>query len=137
RLRGADESLVDALLAADAARRAAVSAADALRAEQKTVSREVSQASPEHRHAVLERAKSLADEVKAAEAELAHADAAVRAAHLAIPNVVEDGAPAGGEDDYVVLDVVGTPPAVDAAKDHVEIGASLRAIDTDRGAKVS
>ena len=137
RVRGADESLVDALLSADAARRAAVSSADTLRAEQKAASREVSQATPEERPAVLARAKSLADGVKAAEADLAIADAAVRAAHLAIPNVVEDGAPAGGEDDFVVLDTIGTPPAIESPRDHVEIGAALRAIDTDRGAKVS
>ena len=41
RARGADESLVDALLAADAERRAAVKAADDLRGEQKAASQAV------------------------------------------------------------------------------------------------
>ena len=44
RLRGANESLVDALLAADDARRAAVSRADDLRGEQKALSKQVGQA---------------------------------------------------------------------------------------------
>ena len=137
RVRGEDESLVDALLAADDARRAAVSRADTLRGEQKTISRSVAQASPEHRPAVLARARHLADEVKAAEADQAEADAALRTAHLAVPNVVEDGVPPGGEDDFVLLETVGTPPAIENPKDHTEIGTALKAIDTERGAKVS
>ena len=137
RLRGADETLVDVLLAADEARRAAVSTADTLRGEQKTVSRSVSQASPDERPAVLARAKELAEQVKAAEVAQAAADAALREAHLAVANVVEDGVPPGGEDDFVTLELVGTPPTVDAPQEHTEIGASLRAIDTERGAKVS
>jgi seryl-tRNA synthetase len=137
RLRGADEGLVDALLAADDERRAAVARADSLRAEQKAIGREVSKASAEERPAVLARAKALAEEVKAAEADQAGADAALRSAHLALPNVVEDGVPAGGEDDFVTLDTVGTPPSVQDPRDHVELGAALHAIDTERGAKVS
>jgi seryl-tRNA synthetase len=137
RLRGADEGLVDALLAADDARRAAVARADSLRAEQKALSREVGKASPDERPAVLAKAKALADEVKAAEADQSDADAALRAAHMALPNIVEDGVPPGGEDDFVTLEVVGVPPQLEAPRDHVEIGASLKAIDTERGAKVS
>ena len=137
RLRGADESLVDALLAADDARRAAVSRADALRAEQKLVSRDVARATPDDRPHLLHKAKALAEEVKAAEGDQAAADAALRAAHLAVPNLVEDGVPAGGENDFVTLQTVGAVPAVDSPRDHTEIGAALRAIDTERGAKVS
>jgi seryl-tRNA synthetase len=137
RLRGADESLVDHLLAADDARRASVARADNLRAEQKTLGRSVATASSDERPALLARGKHLADEVKSAQADEAEADAALRAAQLALPNVVENGVPPGGEDDFVVLETVGTPPHIDAPKDHTEIGAALRAIDTERGAKVS
>ncbi|HEU5007553.1 MAG TPA: serine--tRNA ligase [Jatrophihabitantaceae bacterium] len=137
RARGADPSLVDALLAADDARRAAVSRADTLRAEQKTVSKSVASASPEERPAVLARAKELSAQVKDAEADQAAADAALREAQLAIANIVEDGVPPGGEDDFVTLATVGTVPTVDAPRDHTEIGEALRAIDTARGAKVS
>jgi seryl-tRNA synthetase len=137
RTRGADESLVDALLAADDARRAAVARADSLRAEQKTLGRQVAKASPEERPQLLHRAKQLADEVKAAEAEQAQADDTLREAQYAVPNIVEDGVPPGGEDDFVLLETVGEPPKVDQPRDHVEIGHALRAIDTDRGAKVS
>jgi seryl-tRNA synthetase len=137
RVRGADEGLVDVLLAADDARRAAVARADGLRAEQKALGRSVSAAAPEHRAALLLRAKHLADEVKAAEAEQSAADSVLRAAHLAVPNVVEDGVPPGGEADFLTLETVGTVPSVERPRDHTEIGAALRAIDTERGAKVS
>ena len=45
--RGEDPALVDALLTADSARRAAISIADSLRAEQKTASKTVGAASAE------------------------------------------------------------------------------------------
>jgi seryl-tRNA synthetase len=137
RMRGDDESLVDALLAADVARRAAVTRADALRAEQKTLSRSVSTASPEQRPQVLERAQALAAEVKQAEAAQDEAARALRSAHLAIANLVADGVPPGGEADFVTLDTVGRIPSVPDPREHIEIGAALHAIDTDRGAKVS
>jgi seryl-tRNA synthetase len=137
RTRGADEALVDALLAADDARRAAVARADGLRAEQKTLGREVAKASGHMRDTLVGRAKQLAADVKAAEAEQSAADHALREAHLAVPNIVESGVPIGGEDDFVLLDTVGTPPDVADPRDHVEIGAALGAIDTERGAKVS
>ena len=135
--RGADPALVDALLAADVARRAAISAADTLRAEQKAASKSVGSASPQDRPALLDRAKRLAAEVKDIEARQSEAEAAFAAAHLAIQNVVIDGVPAGGEDDYVVLDVVGEPRAVADPRDHLELGEALGLVDMERGAKVS
>jgi seryl-tRNA synthetase len=138
RARGHDESLVDALLAADATRREVVTRADQLRAEQKAASQAVKKATPEERPAVLERAKALAAEVKEAEEAQREADAALREAHLKIPNVVADGVPPGGEDDAVTLRTVGAVPAYDfKVRDHIEIGEALGAIDVERGAKVS
>ncbi|MBB2770315.1 MULTISPECIES: serine--tRNA ligase [Mycolicibacterium] len=137
RSRGEDPALVDALLDADAARRAAVSAADNLRAEQKAASKKVGKASPEERPALLTQAKELAEQVKAAEAAQADADRTFTAAHMAISNVVIEGVPAGGEDCFAVLDVVGEPRAIDDPKDHLELGEALGLIDMERGAKVA
>ena len=111
--RGEDPALVDVLLTADTDRRAAISAADTLRAEQKAASKSVGSASAGERPALLARAKELAEQVKAAESAQAEAEAAFTAAHMAISNVILDPVPAGGEDDYAVLDVVGEPPAID------------------------
>src|SRR3954465_2764621 len=137
RARGEDPGLVDALRRADTDRRAAVSAADNLRAEQKAVSKKVGAASKEERLAVLAQAKELAEKVKAAEAEQSSAEKAFSAAHMAISNVVIDGVPAGGEDDFVVLDTVGEPPSIADPKDPLELGEALGIIDMERGAKVS
>ncbi|UXA17876.1 serine--tRNA ligase [Mycobacterium sp. SMC-4] len=137
RSRGEDPGLVDALAEADAARRSAISAADNLRAEQKTASKLIGKASPQDRPALLAAAKELADRVKAAEAAQLDAEQAFSAAHLAISNVIIDGVPAGGEDDFTVLDTVGAPPVLDDPKDHVELGESLGLFDMERGAKVS
>ena len=135
--RGEDPALVDTLLAADTARRTAISTADSLRADQKVASKKVGAASPDERPALLQQAKELAEQVKAAEAAQAEAEAAFTAAHMAISNVIIDGVPAGGEEDYAVLDVVGEPAAIDDAKDHLELGEALGMIDMERGAKVS
>ena len=138
RARGEDPALVDALLAADEDRRAAVTRADGLRGEQKAVSQSVRTATPGDRPGVLERARALATEVKQAEVDQADADAALRVSHLAVPNVVLDGVPAGGEADFVVLEQVGEVPTYAfEVRDHLEVGELLGAIDTERGAKVS
>ncbi|BBY33519.1 serine--tRNA ligase [Mycolicibacter minnesotensis] len=135
--RGEDPALVDALLAADSARRTAIAAGDTLRAEQKAASRSVGAASPEERPTLLARAKDLAEQVKAAEVAQSEAEAAFTGAHMGIANVVIDGVPSGGEDDFVVLDVVGEPPAIANPRDHLELGEALGLIDMGRGAKVS
>jgi seryl-tRNA synthetase len=138
RARGDDPGLVDALLAADEARRAAVTRADSLRAEQKQVSQSVKTAGSDERPAVLERAKALAAEVKQAEAAQAEAEGVLRAAHLAVPNVVLPGVPEGGEQDFVVVEQVGEVPTYDfPVQDHVDVGNAIGAIDMERGAKVS
>ena len=138
RARGEDESVVDALLSADERRRAAISRADALRAEQKLFGKQVGRAKGEERDALLAKGKEMAAEVKAAEAEQNAAEAELTELHRAIPNIVHPDAPEGGEDDYVVLKHVGEPRTFDfEPQDHLDLGVKLGAIDTERGAKVS
>jgi seryl-tRNA synthetase len=138
RARQADPALVDAVLAADERRRAAVTAADALRAESNVASKAIQSASADERPAMIERAKALKDAVKAAEVEQDEAEAALRAAAYALPNLVEDGVPEGGEADSVVIETVGEIPTFDfPVLDHIELGERLGAIDFERGAKVS
>lgn len=138
RARGEDVKVVDALLDLDERRRSAVAGFDSLRAEQKKIGKSVSKATGEDREALLNQAKELSGRVKAAEEEQARLDGELQELQHSLPNVIEDGVPAGGEDDYVVLEHVGNPPAFDTApRDHVELGQLLGAIDTERGAKVS
>jgi seryl-tRNA synthetase len=136
--RGEDPETVDSALAADERRRSAVSTADSLRAESNTASKAIQSAAADERPAMIERAKALKEQVKAAEADEAEADAALRIAAYRVANLVEPDAPIGGEDDSVVIEVVGDVPTYDfEVRDHVQIGTALGAIDLERGAKVS
>jgi seryl-tRNA synthetase len=138
RARGEDPGAVDALLAADESRREAVGRADTLRAEQKQLGKKIGQARGDERTELLAHGKELAAQVKLAEAEQARADEELGAAQRALPNLVIDGVPEGGEDDFAVLEQVGTPPEfVGNPRDHLELLESLGAVDMERGAKVS
>ena len=138
RARGEDEAVVDALRSADECRRSTVAKADTLRAEQKQLGKQVGKARGEDRDALLARGKELAAEVRAAEAVQTTAEAELAELHALVPNLVHPDVPAGGEDDYVVLKEVGTPPAFDfEPSDHLDLGTRLGALDTERGAKVS
>jgi len=139
--RGLSAEPVDAALAADETRRSAISAFEAKRAEQKQFGKKVAQAQGEEKQQLLDQVKALAAEVKELEAAQGAADEAWNAALRAIPNVTAEETPAGGEDDFVVLEEVGTPRDFAAEgfapRDHIELGRMLGAIDLDRGAKVS
>jgi seryl-tRNA synthetase len=139
--RGLSDVVVDQALAADRSRRQAIADFEAKRGEQKTLGKQIAQAQGEERERLLARTKELAAEVKAAEGRQAAAEEAWQAAIMAIPNLAHDDAPAGGEDDYTVLETIGTPRDFTAEgfepRDHVELGRMLAAIDIERGAKVS
>ncbi|HEX4189509.1 MAG TPA: serine--tRNA ligase [Marmoricola sp.] len=139
--RGLSGDVVDVALAADESRRVAITAFETLRAEQKQLGKLIPQASADEKTELLARTKTLAADVKTAEAAQGAAEEAWKNAILAIPNPAAPEAPAGGEDDFVVLETVGTPRDFAAEgfepKDHIELGRILGAIDIERGAKVS
>nr|WP_202880231.1 serine--tRNA ligase [Corynebacterium lujinxingii] len=136
RARGEDPALVDELLAADEARRSAIQAADELRGEQKAFGKKIGQAAPEDRPALLEGSNELKARVKEAEAAEAAAAERVNELQYSIANIIE-GAPAGGEEDFVVLEHVGEVPEFDfEVKDHLDLGEALGIIDMKRGTKV-
>jgi seryl-tRNA synthetase len=141
RKRGLAVEIVDRALVADEQRRAAIAAFEAARAQQKSLGKQVAQAEGDERAILLAQTKALAAEVKQAEAAQGAAEETWRAALSSIPNLAADEAPSGGEDDFVVLETVGTPRDFAAAgfepRDHIELGRILGAIDLERGAKVS
>ena len=155
RRRGEDPSVVDRLLDADEMRRAAEQSFGSLRSEQNALSKHIGhlqgrlkKASDEARpqaQAELDVAMAgtadLAERVKAAEARRVAAEADAAALLGELSNVIDPDAPVGGEDDFTVVELVGTPRDFAAegitVRDHVEIGELLGAIDIERGAKVS
>jgi seryl-tRNA synthetase len=136
--RGAAPETVDAALAADADRRAAITAFEVLRAEQNAFGKQVAQAPKAEKAALVAQAKELAERVKAAQHAVTAAETAADAAMSRIENIIIDGVPAGGEQDYVVLRHVGETPSFDfEPRDHLALGELLGAIDMERGTKVS
>jgi len=107
--RGADESLIDQILAADSARRESIASFETLRAEQKAFGKKVAQAKGEEKQALLAEVQELAAQVKAADAASSAAQAELERLQRLIPNLIQEGAPAGGEEDFVVVKTVGTP----------------------------
>lgn len=138
RARGADVDLVDTAIAADQQRRNAIVEFERVRAEQNALSKSIGGAKGDEKNSLLAKAKELAVAVKEADATRAEAEAHADKVLGELANIADARAPIGGEEDFVVLEEIGTPPTFPfTPKDHVELGKILGAIDTERGAKVS
>ena len=139
--RGEPVSLIDDLVAADEARRTTIAAFESARAEQKSLGKSVAKATGDAKAGLLARTKSLAAEVKAAQTASDGAEARFNDLMLQLPNPVFDDVPLGGEDDFVVKEVIGEPRDFAAEgftpRDHLELGEMLGAIDMERGTKIS
>jgi seryl-tRNA synthetase len=136
--RGASPETVDAALDADRDRRAAITAFEELRAAQNAHGKRVAQAPRDEKATLVAAAKDLSERVKAAQRAVTDAEAAADVALARIENLVLDGVPAGGEDDFVLLRTHGEVPVFDFEPlDHLALGEKLGAIDMERGTKVS
>ena len=141
KVRGEDVAVVDQLIAADALSKAALSEFETIRAEQNALSKAVGAAKGDEKTALLENAKELANKVKTADAKRGELEAKAREYLLKISNIIDLDAPVGGEEDFKVIEEIGNPRDFKGEgfepKDHVELGKLLKAIDTERGAKVA
>jgi len=155
--RGEDPGLVDAILAADEARRSSLAQFEQLRAEQKSASKDIGQLMGRAQKAkragdadaveleaaaneARQKAGALSDRVKELESTADARGAELDTLLRRVGNVIIDGVPIGGEDDYALRETVGTPRDFAAegfaARDHLQLGEMLGAIDMERGAKV-
>ena len=141
RRRGESADIVDELIAADEQRRSSIATFEAVRGEQKNLGKLIPKAQGDEKTQLLARTKELSQQVKDAEAAQTQAAESFDQLMKQLPNLASADAPQGGEDDFVVLDTVGTPRDFAAEgfepRDHLELGTMLGAIDTERGAKVS
>ena len=141
KVRGEDVAVVDQLIAADVLSRTALSEFETIRAEQNALSKSVGAAKGDEKTALLENAKELANKVKVADAKRSELEAKAREYLLKISNLIDLEAPVGSEEDFKVIEEIGKPRDFKSegfeAKDHVELGKLLKAIDTERGAKVA
>jgi len=137
RARGEDDGVVDQILSADERRRSSLTEFERLRAEQKSMGKQVAQAQGGAKQALLAQTKEMAAKVKELQAAASEAEELLDTLVRRIGNVIEPGVPVGGEDDYVVLETVGQPRTFDfEPRDHLVLGEALDAIDMERGARV-
>ena len=129
--RGEDDSIIEKALAVDEVRKSTLDQFETLRAEQNLLSKSVASAKGEEKTALLESAKSLATKVKEADAKRGQAELEAKTLIMQISNVLDQQAPIGKEEDFVVIETIGKPRDFDfQPKDHVELGKLLGAIDT-------
>lgn len=138
RARGASVDLVDQAIELDKVKRQAQSEFEKLRAEQNAHGKLVASAPKEEKAALVEKAQVLAANVKQAEAKAAELETELTQLLMKIDNVVVEGVPSGGEENFKVLREVGTNPNFTfTAKDHAALGEHLDIIDIERGVKIS
>ena len=141
RARGEDEGVVDAIRAADERRRSSLTAYERLRAEQKSMGKDVARAQGDEKLTLLARTKEISAEVKTLQSTADEAQTELDRLVRTIGNVVEPEVPVGGEDDYVVVEQVGTARDFAAERieprDHLSLAEGLDAVDMERGAKVA
>ena len=129
---------MDAVLDADRRHRSGLSEFELLRAAQKSFGKKVAAAQGEEKQTLLAEVKETAARVKELDAAQQEAAQERDALMRTIGNVIIEGVPTGGEDDFDLLETVGTPRdfAVEGfePRDHLELGESLGAIDMARGA---
>jgi len=141
RARGEDAGIVDQILAAEEQRRSSLTAYEQLRAEQKSIGKDVARAQGEEKQALLARTKDLSARVKELDASATAAQQEFDTLLKRVGNIIEPGVPSGGEDDYAVREIIGTPRDFAAEgfepKDHLDLAEGLDALDMARGAKVA
>jgi seryl-tRNA synthetase len=130
---------VDAVLAADAARRALITEVERLRAQRSETSRTIGKQAPEERERLVAEMRAVGDRIAALERELEQAEAAFTAQMLDLPNLPHPNVPVGADERAnVVVRVVGDEtPFAFAPRPHWEIGEELGIIDFERGVKIA
>jgi seryl-tRNA synthetase len=130
------DGLIDEVLAADAARRASITAVDGLRARQNAASKEIGKATPDERPVKIAAAGALKEELAAQEAALHGIEQTFRTLVLQVPNPAHVSVPDGGEDEGEVLQTVG-PTADPPPLDHAAFSEAMGFVDAARGAEAS
>ena len=151
RARGANEALVAAWQEADSSWRNLNTEYDALRAEQKNLSKSIGPLQGKLKSGdssvqaeldnLMKQAADMAAELTQIAADRDAAEAKTNELMASFANIVDEHAPVGGEEDFKVIETIGKPRDFNAEgfapKDHIELGELLGAIDIERGAKVS
>ncbi len=135
-----DIHLIDKALELHEKRRRFITEAETLRAEQNRRSKEMPQVmksgTPDEKKAIQEELKALAEKVKGYQPLVKAVEEELEQVLLAIPNMLPDDAPEGGEENAVFIKEWGTKPSFDfTPKEHDDLCA--RHFDFGRGATLA
>mgnify|MGYP002682373969 CR=1 FL=1 len=132
---------LDAIIAADAARRELIHEAETLRAELNRASEEIARKKKAKEDAsdAIAAMRDVSQKSKALQDKAREADEAMRKTLLVIPNVPHESVPVGPDASANRVERQwGEPVKFDfEPKDHVELGAGLNILDLERAGKIS
>jgi seryl-tRNA synthetase len=141
RRRGIGTEFVDRILELDRERRAALTTAEALKAEKNVLTAEIGKAADKKAAAteLRPRIAALDDRIAAATAAIPALDEQIVTALSEVPNLLDPSVPDGsGEEQNVLVRAWGELPRFGfAPKPHWEIGEALGILDFERAAKLS
>ena len=121
------------LLKLDEARRSASQRADALREKRNAIAGQMKGGKPSPE--LIEQGKVVKEELASVEAEFGKIDTQYQAVLHAVPNIIFDDVPEGGEEDSVEVKRWGEQKT--GAIDHLDYATSRDWVDFERGAKVA
>ena len=124
---------VTELLKLDEARRSASQRADALREKRNAIAGQMKGGKPSPE--LIEQGKVVKEELASVEAEFGKIDTQYQAVLHAVPNIIFDDVPEGGEEDSVEVKRWGEQKT--GAIDHLDYATSRDWVDFERGAKVA
>ena len=141
RARGEDEGVVDAILAADERRRVLTGRFERLRAEQKSFGKQVARPQGEEKQAAaVAQPRSSPPRSRTLRPRPTRREPSSTRCSARVGNIVIDGVPVGGEDDYVVsrpsARPATSPPRASSRATTSRWPRASDAIDMERGAKV-
>ncbi len=130
---------VDAVLTADARRRALITEVEQMRNARATTSKAVGTLPPAEREGVVSEMRALGDRITATEQAVAVAEAAFEAALFELPNLPHPDVPVGPDEsaNRVLREVGAEAVFAFAPKPHWELGPALDIIDFERGVKIA
>jgi seryl-tRNA synthetase len=139
--KGEDPSLVDAVIRADERRRELIQHSETMKGRRNSVSAEVARlkASKQNADALITEMKTVADAIKAADADLKQVEEDVRKLLLQIPNIPHPSVPAGRTPaDNQTVFTWGAEAEIDfTPMPHWELVEQLGIVDFARGTKIT
>jgi seryl-tRNA synthetase len=132
--------LLDRVQALDERRRAILGEVEVLKQRRNESSREIGDRKRSGRPAddLLAEMKTVAEQVRELDADLASVEAELETSLLQIPNLPDERVPPGAEGEFEVVRAGGEPrPATPEDAPHWEIGERLKVLDLERGSKVA